>query len=339
MRRLATATIMLAFLPVGLMAGAQTAVISLGTPNRIGDTLRIPISLTGDSGNAVSAMDFELHYDSRELRPLGIETGSAATAAGKEVQANVVGPGEYKVLMFGFNQSTMSEGDVAYVRFRIMNEPDSGRITLRVANTTVSQTDATAIPSRGDSLTIQVGDDKTDDVVDDDSEESSESTSSAEPDSEAAIPLVARGGGFDGAMDSTRDTTKPGDARVGMRRGTERGATGRREALARALREATAGREILPGGGVGIPEELEGGASSESKKLREDRSRFLGGEATASRVGDLAEPGVGSSEENATADSPLNRFPGENRRGALVAGGIVAALLIAMWIARRKLVT
>ena len=74
----------------------------------------IPVVLQ-ESGNGVTALDFQLDFDPALFTPVRVEAGPAATAAGKILEANLSQPGGYKVVVMGLNQSPIPDGEVARV--------------------------------------------------------------------------------------------------------------------------------------------------------------------------------------------------------------------------------
>ncbi|MEK7794793.1 MAG: cohesin domain-containing protein, partial [Candidatus Hydrogenedentota bacterium] len=119
-----------------------------------GDTISVPVRLEGAVSAGVSAMDFRLNYDPAVLQPVGIETGSAAAAARKLVQANVATPGEYVVLMFGMNQDTIASGDIANINMRVVDGAAAGESRISIKDTTLSGVDAIGLDSAGSEATV-----------------------------------------------------------------------------------------------------------------------------------------------------------------------------------------
>lgn len=119
-------------------------------PSRVsGQTVEIPILLEGDVGDGVAALSFQLVYDPAVLQPVQVQTGSAASSAGKQVDANVTAPGEYRVLMFAMNQSTVGGGEVATVVMERVGSPEDGRTAVAVTQTALSSAEGIEIPSQG----------------------------------------------------------------------------------------------------------------------------------------------------------------------------------------------
>ncbi len=112
----------LAVLAGSLLASwvAMAAVVSMHPPSGGGE-LRIPVMLYGDPDEYVSGLQFDLAYDPTQFELVGIAAGDAATGAGKEVILSETTPGQGRVLITGFNNNGMSDGQVATLTLRPLN--------------------------------------------------------------------------------------------------------------------------------------------------------------------------------------------------------------------------
>ncbi len=112
----------LAVLAGSLLASwvAMAAVVSMHPPSGGGE-LRIPVMLYGDLDEYVSGLQFDLAYDPTQFELVGITAGDAATGAGKEVILSETTPGQGRVLITGFNNNGMSDGQVATLTLRPLN--------------------------------------------------------------------------------------------------------------------------------------------------------------------------------------------------------------------------
>lgn len=146
---LCTATVFL-----GPLAAAGT--LRVGPPSFQGSDVTVPILLEGSADQGVSALDFRLNYDPEIFQPVSASTGAAASDANKQVQANSTREGEYSVVMMGMNQSTVTDGEVASIRFERVSEPASGRSNVRISRTTLASADGAEIPSEGGTATIEL---------------------------------------------------------------------------------------------------------------------------------------------------------------------------------------
>ena len=99
---------------------AMAAVVSMHPPSGGGE-LRIPVMLYGDPDEYVSGLQFDLAYDHTQFELVGITAGDAATGAGKEVILSETIPGQGRVLITGFNNNGMSDGQVATLTLRPLN--------------------------------------------------------------------------------------------------------------------------------------------------------------------------------------------------------------------------
>jgi hypothetical protein len=77
--------------------------------------------LYGEPDEYVSGLQFDLAYDPTQFELVGITAGDAATGAGKEVILSETTPGEGRVLITGFNNNGMSDGQVATLTLRPLN--------------------------------------------------------------------------------------------------------------------------------------------------------------------------------------------------------------------------
>ena len=129
--------------------------LEMGNARVDGDTVTIPINLTGDIGDGVAAMDFRMSYDPQVLEPVEAGPGPAASQAGKTVNHNSSQPGSYTLVIMGLNQSVMQTGEVATVTMRRVGEPTGGSSNVRILDTTFASITADEIPSRGDSQNLR----------------------------------------------------------------------------------------------------------------------------------------------------------------------------------------
>ena len=99
---------------------AMAAVVSMHPPSGGGE-LRIPVMLYGDTDEYVSGLQFDLAYDPTQFELVGITAGDAATGAGKEVILSETIPGQGRVLITGFNNNGIADGQVATLTLRPLN--------------------------------------------------------------------------------------------------------------------------------------------------------------------------------------------------------------------------
>jgi hypothetical protein len=84
-------------------------------------------------GTAVSALQFDLRYSAGVLA-VTATAGSAATDAGKLLTTTVLANGDLRVLIFGFNQTVISDGVVGSLSIQLRTPSAAGTHTLGLAN-------------------------------------------------------------------------------------------------------------------------------------------------------------------------------------------------------------
>lgn len=108
----------LAVLFVSPAVWAANVVIGNGSGTR-GDIIRLPATLTNGSSDTVAGLQFDVVFDPGLLRFSGVNPGAAATAAGKTVSESIITPGRVRVVVSGFNQTAIADGEVASVVFEV----------------------------------------------------------------------------------------------------------------------------------------------------------------------------------------------------------------------------
>lgn len=100
-----------------LSLGAFAAVISLSPPTSPGE-LRIPVIVQGVDEEALAGVQFDVRYDPSQYTLVAVTPGAVATEAGKEVVFSETIPGQGRVLITGFNNTTLTDGQVATLVLR-----------------------------------------------------------------------------------------------------------------------------------------------------------------------------------------------------------------------------
>lgn len=96
---------------------AVAAVVSMHPPASTGD-LHIPVMLYGEGDELISGLQFDVNYDPTQFELVEVSAGNAATSAGKEVILSETVPGQGRILITGFNNIGMTEGQVATFTLR-----------------------------------------------------------------------------------------------------------------------------------------------------------------------------------------------------------------------------
>lgn len=337
MRRLKQSVI--SWIVAGPLALAQVGTLDFGNLAFDGATVRVPVVLSGDTGDGVAAIDFRLRYDPDVFAPIGLTPGVAASEAGKQVLSNLVTPGEYVVLMFDVGQGTVHGGEIAEVQFRVLNPPEAGLSQLRITNTTLALPDATEFPSRGGATTVTFDTDTGGPVEAPEPDAPDPGTPEApRPPAPPGLPSLAgrpRVLPDDASADSAENARASELSGMSQANGTD--------ALVARMREADGLRAGLPGAGTGgIRAQTDFGPSSRPTATTGPR----GTSETPSRMGDAAggtaaSAALAGSGSTTAGNAPIGA-PGvlvPRPTGAVLlyvsTGALGVALVIGLIVARR----
>lgn len=121
-RRTLLLAAMLVMILTQTWATAATATLVAGEVNMSpdGQSAVLPVSLSAPAGQRVAALQFDVEFNPAVLEiPAkgGIVEGAVTKAAGKQVNCSALSPGKMRVLIVGFNQETIANGDVAVLQF------------------------------------------------------------------------------------------------------------------------------------------------------------------------------------------------------------------------------
>jgi hypothetical protein len=124
---------------------AMAAVVSLQPPPANEALLRIPVILTGEGDEDLAGVQFDLNYDATQYTLEAVESGAAASDAGKEVVLSEASPGQGRILVTGFNDNTLFDGHVATLILR-PRTPDAAAHSLAVENLLATDPFGNAVP-------------------------------------------------------------------------------------------------------------------------------------------------------------------------------------------------
>lgn len=188
MRRIALSVLL------GLVSLAATAAtLRLGPPEVSANQYRFPVYLQGNA-DGVAALDFRLAYDPAVFSPVSAHSGPSATSAQKQVSSNVSSPGEFVVVMMGFNQNAVAPGEVIQIVLEKIHEPADGQSILRIAEPTMATVDGAEIDSRGLARTVQFGQPKDQEETEDEPSGDEVPTDTGEPEDDPADGPAVRDG-------------------------------------------------------------------------------------------------------------------------------------------------
>lgn len=292
----------------------------------------------------VAALDFRVQYDPGVFRPLSAETGSAALHADKTVAANVPVPGEYVVVMMGFNQNTVAGGEVARIALERLGGEDIEASRLYIRDTTFSTWDGVELPSEGSDRVVRFTDSgvpREEEPAPDDAPPATDGGGDGAPAEggvggggtpwqvSRAAPAAAESA--PGVMETASAAADAGEADEAL--GPADVARARAEAeAARALLDDTDRAAGVPPGGedsrqrIGMAGQAE--AMAEQETLRGRPAQAGGGEVTV----EIEAPDGASARDSRGSEGPLRGFalPFALAAAFASAGG-------ALWILRKRL--
>lgn len=187
-----------AVLALGLCTLAGAGTLSLGKPVVQNNQYTFPVNLQGDA-QGVAALDFRLSYDPAVFSPVSATTGNSAVTAQKQISSNVAEPGEFVVVMMGFNQNEVQPGTVVELVLEKIGEPANGQSELLIAEPTMATYEGVELDSSGEARVVRFGEDKTEDEITEEPapvEEDTETETPPEPESGGLKPEAKPAGGF-----------------------------------------------------------------------------------------------------------------------------------------------
>lgn len=111
---------------LALAAAGNAAELSVGSAAATaGQPATLNVTLAS-RGAALTGLQFDLEYDATAL-DVSAAAGPAATDAGKGLQSAMVKPGKQRVLVFGLNQNSISDGIVVVLRVSLKERRGSWR--------------------------------------------------------------------------------------------------------------------------------------------------------------------------------------------------------------------
>jgi hypothetical protein len=132
-------------------ATATLTVAEASAPSE-GGAVAFPVSLLCPPGQRVAALQFDIEFDPSALKmPAkdGVLAGTAAKAAGKQVNYSTVSPGTVRVLIVGFNQETVASGEVATFAFSVAHERPRALEPVHIRNAVLSDPNGNTVPVQG----------------------------------------------------------------------------------------------------------------------------------------------------------------------------------------------
>ncbi len=154
-----SASYLLAAMLVALAPAAPAPEVrfGLGSQPEFGPegAVRVPVVIGPVGAESVAALQFDLLFDTSQLRFEAVEPGPSATDGAKSSHANPLKPGTVRVIVAGLNRNVLADGVVAWARFA----PTPGvqpPFTIRLSGVVLSDPYGTAVEAHAapDTLTV-----------------------------------------------------------------------------------------------------------------------------------------------------------------------------------------
>ena len=115
--------------PVQAQSGGASLSIGDGSGQPGDAGISVSVRLNSDAGTEVSGLNFDVTFDSSRLTVQNVSIGGAASSAGKSLSWSVPSAGRVRVIIFGLNQTAISNGTIAAVVFSVNASAASGSST------------------------------------------------------------------------------------------------------------------------------------------------------------------------------------------------------------------
>jgi nitrogen fixation protein FixH len=119
------------------------------------DTVTVDFMFQSE-GDFLSAINFDLIYQSADLELDLISVGSSATAADKQIATHAYAEGVEKVVLYGLNDTAIATGVLMQVTFTIKNDATDGEKTVSIANSTGASPEANSVTVSAENAAIAV---------------------------------------------------------------------------------------------------------------------------------------------------------------------------------------
>jgi hypothetical protein len=145
--RVLHAGILALFLMFYCVTTLEAATLSVGSGSgEPGDTVIIPISVSSSGGEEVCGLNLDLHFDTTRLSFQSIVPGEKAQEAGKSLSSSQPDAGVVRALVIGFNQNTITNGEVLNVTFKVTGDAPGGRAALTLSNAAATDAQGKSLP-------------------------------------------------------------------------------------------------------------------------------------------------------------------------------------------------
>jgi len=141
----------------GVSASAATLALERVKGNPGDANLEVPVLLTSGVDESVSALQFEFVHNADAFAVAAVLAGPTSEAAGKAVTANTVAPGRTRVVVAGFNQTAIGNGELAYVMFSVSMNAPARTYAVAIEHVVLSGPDGNPVPTDAGDGVLTIG--------------------------------------------------------------------------------------------------------------------------------------------------------------------------------------
>lgn len=121
-----------------------------------GMMIRLPILLSVDSGEQVSALQFDVNYPLNNFQISNVFIGSSASSAGKTLQYNMLSSNALRIIIAGLNQNVIGNGCVAELECRVCLSSWSGFADVTLTGIVMSSPTGSRVPAQASNGGIDI---------------------------------------------------------------------------------------------------------------------------------------------------------------------------------------
>jgi hypothetical protein len=118
----------------------------------------IPIELSAEMGEEITAIQFDLSYDDSLIAIDRIDIGESAQTADKTLNSAIVSSGVDRIVIQGINNNILADGIVADIRIDLVDGVPEDVITLSLDQLVASDAQGDAVPLTAVSGTLTITD-------------------------------------------------------------------------------------------------------------------------------------------------------------------------------------
>ena len=130
--------------------GAATFTVGSNTGSPGDKDISIPIDLSSEPGEEACSFNFDLIFDTSMLSFKKVTLGSVAVDAGKSLSYSQPSFNTIRVVVIGFNQKVISDGEVLTFTFDILDKAPRGKTKLTITKPSISDPKGKLLPANTD---------------------------------------------------------------------------------------------------------------------------------------------------------------------------------------------